>query len=176
MVACKATFSGVISVDIKKILKQLEIYINKNLIKESLSVCESLPSRIADYYPHTFENEMEDFINNKMKPSFSSLLFHYIDERKLNDSQIYKKAGIDRRHFSKIRSNKDYRPGKNTVIALCLALELTREEADILLESCGYSLSASEVFDLIIAFCLERKIYDINTVNLILDQYNQKTL
>jgi hypothetical protein len=163
--------------DIKMILEELEIYLNKRLLKEPHSVvCESFESGIIRYPTRAIENEMEDFINNKKKPSFSSLLFHYIDERKLSDSQIYKKAGIDRRHFSKIRSNKDYRPGKNTVIALCLALELTREEADALLESCGFSLSASEMFDLIIAFCLERKIYDIYTVNFMLDRYKLKTL
>jgi len=163
--------------DIKMILEELEIYLNKRLLKEPHSVvCESSVSGAVGYPTRAIENEMEDFIFNKKKPPFSSLLFHYIDERKLSDSQIYKKAGIDRRHFSKIRSNKDYRPGKNTVIALCLALELTREEADALLESCGFSLSASEMFDLIIAFCLERKIYDIYTVNFILDRYKQKTL
>jgi len=175
MVACKATFSGVVSVDIEKILEQLEIYLDNQVLKKSISVHEDVVFSAVRVYSEEIENEMENFINNKKKPSFSSLLFNYIDKRKLNDSIVYKKAGIDRRHFSKIRS-KNYRPGKNTVISLCLALELTRKEADALLESCGFSLSASEVFDLIIAFCLERKIYDINTVNIILDQYKQKTL
>ena len=162
--------------DIKRILEQLEKYLEENLATKSLSIFEDAVLRAAEAYPGTFESEMEDFIFSKKKPSFKSLLFRYIDERNLIDSEVYKKAGIDRRHLSKIRSNKDYRPGKNTVISLCLALELTREEADALLESCGFSLSSSEIFDLIIAFCLERKIYDIDTVNLILDHYNQKPL
>ncbi|NLG87843.1 MAG: hypothetical protein GX494_01290 [Clostridiaceae bacterium] len=162
--------------DIKGILEQLEKYLEENLAAKSLPIFEDIVLREAEAYPGTLESEMDDFIFSKKKPSFKSLLFRYIDERNLIDSEVYKKAGIDRRHFSKIRSNKDYRPGKNTVIALCLALELTRDEADALLESCGFSLSCSEIFDLIIAFCLERKIYDIDTVNLILDRYKLKPL
>jgi len=162
--------------DIKGILEQLEKYLEENLAAKSLPIFEDIVLREAEAYHGTLESEMDDFIFSKKKPSFKSLLFRYIDERNLIDSEVYKKAGIDRRHFSKIRSNKDYRPGKNTVIALCLALELTRDEADALLESCGFSLSCSEISDLIIAFCLERKIYDIDTVNLILDRYKLKPL
>lgn len=162
--------------DIKEILVQLQIYLDKHLPESLFTVCESFAASTVRFYPPEIDNEMKNFINEKKKPSFSSLLFRYIDERGLADSQVYKKAGIDRRHFSKIRSEKNYRPGKNTVVALCLALELSREEADALLESCGYSLSCSEISDLIIAFCLERGIHDIDTVDLLLDQYKQKTL
>ena len=81
------------------------------------------------------------------------------------DSDIYKKALIDRRLFSKIRSNKKYIPAKRTVIALCLALELSREDADKLLFSAGYSLSRADDFDLVIAFCIEKKIFNFFDIN-----------
>jgi len=103
-------------------------------------------------------------------------LFSFIDKKGVSDPDIYKKAGIDRRHFSKIRSNPDYRPGKNTVIALALALELNKKETDKLLSSAGYSLSDSDTFDLVIQFCVEKKIYDIHDVNQALDYFSLKPL
>ncbi len=100
----------------------------------------------------------------------------YIDIKATSDADIYKKAGIDRRHFQKIRSNSDYRPGRNTVIALAMALELDKKETDKLLGSAGYSLSESETFDLVIQFCLEKKIYNMDDVNQALDYFSLKPL
>ena len=111
-------------------------------------------------------HELEDFIKNKRKPTFNQILFSFIDQKGATDSDIYKRAGIDRRHFSKIRSNPDYRPGKNTAIALAIALELNKKETDRLLSAAGFSLSESDTFDLVIRFCLEKKIYDLHTINL----------
>ena len=103
-------------------------------------------------------------------------MFSLIDKKGASDPDIYKKAGIDRRHFSKIRSNPDYRPVKNTVIALALALELNKKETDKFLSSAGYSLSDSDTFDLVIQFCVEKKIYDIHDVNQALDYFSLKPL
>lgn len=120
--------------------------------------------------------DMNDFVKLNKKPSFSSILLGYIDKLAVNDSEVYKKAGIDRRHFSKIRSNPDYHPGKNTAIAFALALGLDLKEAGRLIGAAGYTLSDSETCDLVITFCLERKIYDINDVNLALDYFSLKCL
>ena len=103
-------------------------------------------------------------------------MFRYIDKKGASDSDIYKRAGIDRRHFSKIRSNPEYKPGKNTVIALALALELTKKELDKLLGSAGYSLSDSDTFDLVIQFCLEKKIYNFYDINQALDYFSLNPL
>jgi len=98
-----------------------------------------------------------------------------IDKKGARDSDVYKKAGIDRRHFSKIR-NPAYRPGKNTVIALALALELDKKETDELLSAAGYSLSDRSISVLVILFFLEKKIYDIDAVNQALHYFSQKPL
>lgn len=116
------------------------------------------------------------FLYANTKPSFTQVLFGFIDKKGVVDSYIYKKAGIDRRHFSKIRFNSDYRIGKNTAIALALALELSRNEADRLLSACGYSLSENDTFDLVIKFCIDRKIYDIDSVNQALNYFSLKPL
>ena len=110
-------------------------------------------------------SEVQLYMLENQDASFRELLFVLIDRTGQKDSEVYKKAGIDRRLFSKIRSGKKYVPCKKTVIALCLALELTREEADVLLSSAGYSLSRADEYDLAIAFCLSRRIFNFYDIN-----------
>ena len=110
-------------------------------------------------------SEVQLYLLENMGASFNELLFMLIDRTEKKDSDVYKKARIDRRLFSKIRSSKKYVPCKKTVIALCLALELSREDADALLSSAGYSLSRSEEYDLAIAFCISRQFFDFNDIN-----------
>ena len=110
-------------------------------------------------------SEVQLYLLENMGASFNELLFMLIDRTGQKDSDVYKKARIDRRLFSKIRSSKKYVPCKKTVIALCLALELSREDADALLSSAGYSLSRSEEYDLAIAFCISRQVFDFNDIN-----------
>ena len=120
--------------------------------------------------------ELDKFVNDKRKPTFKQILFGFIDQKGMEDTALYKRAGLDRRHFSKIRTNPDYRPGKNTVIALAMALELDKKETDHLLTAAGYSLSESDTFDLVIQFCLEQKIYDLDTINQALNYFSLKPL
>lgn len=160
-----------------KLLSELKEYIEKhlNFIMTS-EVLES--SKNIDYqmFEDIEQNELVDFIKNKRKPTLQQVLFDFINKKEVSDPEIYKKAGMDRKLFSKIRSNQNYRPGKNTIIALALALELNKKETDKLLGSAGYSLSDSDTSDLIIQFCLEKKIFDIDYVNQALDYFSLKPL
>jgi len=113
----------------------------------------------------------KEYLNENRDLFFVQQLLSLIDKSDKKDSEIYKKAGIDRRLFSKIRSKKEYTPAKKTVIALCLALELSREDTDLLLSSAGYSLSRADDFDLAIAFCIEKKVYDFFEINEMLDYF-----
>lgn len=110
-------------------------------------------------------SEVQLYMLENKDASFNELLFMLIDRTGQKDSDVYKRARIDRRLFSKIRSSKKYVPCKKTVVALCLALELSREDADVLLSSAGYSLSRSEEYDLAIAFCISRQVFDFNDIN-----------
>ncbi len=160
----------------KRILEELQDYVQLHLNQHEYviyKVSESFESHIVKDMQHT---ELEDFIKTKRKPTLNTVLFRYIDKKGLTDPEIYKKAGIDRKLFSKIRTNPTYRPGKNTVIALSLALELNNKETEKLLGSAGYSLSESDTFDLVIQFCLEKKIYDLHYVNEALDYFSLKPL
>ena len=106
----------------------------------------------------------KDYLSHSKTKSFNEMLFSFIDEKDIKDSEVYKKADIDRNLFSKIRCSNDYIPRRNVIIKLCFALGLNKDNFNKLLNSAGYSLSNSK-FDLIITYCLENRIYDINTVN-----------
>lgn len=108
--------------------------------------------------------------------SFRDKLFELIDARGLTDPEVYKRANIDRKLFSKIRSNEDYTPKKKTALALAVALELTLEETEDLIARAGYALSPSDLFDTIIKFFISRRNYDIYLINATLFSYDQQLL
>ena len=115
---------------------------------------------------------IDEFIRQRQKPTFSQLLMAHIDARGEKDSEVYKRALIDRRVFSKIRSESSYHPSRGTALSLALALKLRRSDADELLAAAGYALSRSDTCDLMIAFCFEREIFNIGDVNMLLDYFD----
>lgn len=117
--------------------------------------------------------EKIEFIPEK---TFQVRLLELIDKSGMNDPEVYKRAGLDRKLFSKIRSNEDYQPSKRTVIALGLALHLCLDDMTDLLSRAGFALSNSSKADLIIRYCIERKIFDIIHVDAILFEFDQPTL
>lgn len=107
--------------------------------------------------------------------SFHDMLFRHIDRKDLDDPEVYHRANLDRKLFSKIR-NPHYTPSKKTALALAIALELNLDETIDLLSRAGYALSPASLFDLIVVYCIEHKIYDIYEVNLILFDYTEQYL
>lgn len=110
-------------------------------------------------------NKIMKYLNQNKSSSFSKPLFSFIDEKGFTDSEVYNKVSIDRRLFSKIRCSEYYIPKKGNIIKLGLALSLTKDDMNMLLNSAGYSLASNNKADLIISFCTENNIYDINVVN-----------
>lgn len=117
----------------------------------------------------------KDYLSHNKSKNFNELLFSFIDKSGYKDSEIYKKVDIDRKLFSKIRCNNNYIPRRNVIIKLCLALELAKSDFNKLLNSAGYSLSNSK-FDLIIAYCLDNNIYNLDVVNNYLYTYSNAVL
>ncbi len=129
-------------------------------------------------FPDAFPTEKESLDDRliHLDKTFQQYLFMLIDRRGLSDPDVYKKANIDRKHFSKIRSNVDYMPSKKTALALALALELSLDETKDLLARAGLALSPSLMSDKIIEYCIETRNYNIYDINCILFEYDQPTL
>ena len=118
-------------------------------------------------------NRKIDDLMSQMDETFSQRLLRMIRERGMSEADVYKKAYVDRRHFSKIKKDDYYTPNKKTVLAFSIALELSLDETKDLLRSAGYALSRSSKFDIIIVYFIENKIYDMYEINDVLNEYGQ---
>ena len=136
---------------------------------------EAAPPQKASVREALADLRLDDLVERLDEP-FSATLLRLIDATGKKDAEVYHRANIDRRLFSKIRSKADYAPSKPTVLALAIALELSLAQTGDLLERAGFALSPSKKFDVIVQYFIANRKYDIYEINEVLFSYDQPLL
>lgn len=165
----------------RQLLGEIEDYIGERYLEKSPACRRLLPvERVAlkeaDALMASPQAPPLEEVISQLDEPFSRLLLRLIDARGKTDAEVYKGANLDRRLFSKIRSKQDYRPGKPTILALAIALELSIPETRELLARAGHALSPAVLFDVIVEYFIARGLYNIFEINEVLFAYDQPLL
>ena len=123
--------------------------------------------------PDALEWAIQEARREHLRNNFSSSLMRMIEDKGLDPVAVYKRANIDRKHFSKIKTNVDYIPSKKTVMAFALSMELSLEETQELLAKAGFKLSRTILADVIVEFFITQRRYDMDEINAALYAYDQ---
>lgn len=166
----------------------IETYLQENFVDEARApsnsdflgrtqmVMDATLSELEIDFDKSARPRSLDDVVGVLEESFTDRVLRMIDERGLSDADVYKRANLDRRLFSKLRKGNGYQPSKATALALAIALELNLDDTLDLLKTAGYALSASNRADVIVQFFIEEEHFDIFAINDALFKYEEKLL
>lgn len=151
---------------------------NNEVAAKSSDVYDSgeVTSLMKKYNPANNSVGLLDELEKFTDKTFTDVLCEYMRNSHMKESAIYKAAQMDRRLFSKIMGDRDYKPAKDTAVALAFALHLSLAEATDLLSRAGYTLSHSNKKDIIIEYFFREHIYNLGDINCVLYDLGQKTI
>ena len=162
-----------------KLFADIAAYIDDRYVDERADSREQQYRRMMAAAPSLCAVEAPGSLDealSRLDESFSQMLLRKIDERGMTDAQCYKKANIDRKLFSKIRSDVHYKPSKPTAMAFAVALELPLDEARDLLQKAGFAFSRASKFDIIVEYFIAHRNYNIFEINEALFAFDQSLL
>ena len=169
----------------KEILEQINSYVGKNLryrppkkirtpaTEIEIEKCRKIVCCKILALP---EEQLEKKLAAVNKETFAEYLLRYMNERGANLVEVYRRVNLDRRIFSKLRTNRYYKPHKRTIFIIAFGLKLNLAETEDLLDRAGYSFSNYDKADVIAKFFFEQNIHDLFTVNEALDHYGCRPL
>ncbi|MBO4857729.1 MAG: hypothetical protein J5527_04385 [Treponema sp.] len=148
---------------------EIDLFLKNEFQYENQNISFDIKGQTPDYSTiNDYITPSEDILQEKIRKTILA--------KNLDEVDIYKKADVDRKLFSKIRTQPDYHPNKKTLLKLCLAMNLDTNETEDLLSTAGYSLSKSIRSDLILRYCFTHRIFDVIAVNQILDHYGENVI
>ena len=168
------TFASYLKVEVPDFLQDADDTESSEIVEEISALDAMVWS--DDFDTGICKTESIEEMIDRRDQTWQEYLFRIIDRKGLDDKDVYKKANINRKHFSKIKSNVDYNPSKKTAVAFAIALGLNLDETKDMLLKAGIALTRSSIFDIIIEYCITHDIRDIYEINCILFEYDQPML